>query len=55
MLVIRAGIHKMLVRIVNREDPDQTAFLCLCLFGRQLVFRILEYTGKQTFYAPAIL
>ena len=26
MLAIRAEIHKMLVRIVNREDPDQTAF-----------------------------
>ena len=25
MLVIRDGIHKMLVRIANREDPDQTA------------------------------
>ena len=25
MMVIRAGIHKMLVRIANREDPDQTA------------------------------
>ena len=25
MLVIKAGIHKMLVRIANREDPDQTA------------------------------
>ena len=24
MLVIKAGIHKMLVRIKNREDPDQT-------------------------------
>ena len=24
-LAIRAGIHKMLVRIANREDPDQTA------------------------------
>ena len=23
--VIRAGIHKMLVRTANREDPDQTA------------------------------
>ena len=22
---IRAGSHKMLVRIANREDPDQTA------------------------------
>ena len=25
MLVIRAGIHKMLVRIANREYPDQAA------------------------------
>ena len=25
MLVIRAGIHKILVRIANREDTDQTA------------------------------
>ena len=26
-LVFRAGIHKMLIRIANREDSDQTAFL----------------------------
>ena len=25
MLVFRAGIYKMLVRIANSEDPDQTA------------------------------
>ena len=25
MLVIIEGIHKMLVKIANREDPDQTA------------------------------
>ena len=25
MLVFRPGIHKMFVRISNREDPDQTA------------------------------
>ena len=25
LLVYRAGIHKMLVSIANREDPDQTA------------------------------
>ena len=25
MLTIRFGIHKMIVRIANREDPDQTA------------------------------
>ena len=27
MLVIKAGCYKMLVRIANREDPDQTASL----------------------------
>ena len=27
MLVFRAGMHKMLVRIANREDPEQTASL----------------------------
>ena len=26
-LFIRAGIHKMLVRIANREDPDQSVSL----------------------------
>ena len=25
MLVFRAGIHKLLVRIANREDSDQAA------------------------------
>ena len=25
MLIFRAGIHKILVRIANREDLDQTA------------------------------
>ena len=25
LLISRAGIYKMLVTIVNREDPDQTA------------------------------
>ena len=26
MLLIATGIHKLLVRIANREDPGQTAF-----------------------------
>ena len=58
MLVFRAGTHKMLVKIANREEPDQTASsearllifrnslictVCLGLFGRQLVFEILEH------------
>ena len=32
-LVIRAGIHKILVRIANSEDPDQ-ADLGLCCLSR---------------------
>ena len=53
MMVFRTGIHKMLVRKANREDPDQTTFedasliwvcvVCLGLFGRQVVFKILEH------------
>ena len=49
--VIRTGSHRMLVRIVNREDPDQTASseavwsgstLFSMAFGWQLMFKILE-------------
>ena len=25
ILVFRAGIHKMLIKVSNKEDPDQTA------------------------------
>ena len=51
MLVIRAGIHKILVRIGSREDPDQTAssnrmILVSCMFRTfwqaTIVFEILE-------------
>ena len=38
----RAGIHKMLVRIANREDPDQTASaeaVCLGLRCLRMPFR----------------
>ena len=31
ILVIRTGIHKMHVRIINREEPDQAASCNLCL------------------------
>ena len=41
MLVIRAGINKMLVRIANREDPDQTAS------SEHLSHAILSYTAEQ--------
>ena len=49
MWVTRANIHKMLVRIANGEDPDQTASsewvcaVCIGLFGKQLVFEILKH------------
>ena len=32
MLVYRAGIQKMVVRIANREDPDQTVSSGSALF-----------------------
>ena len=35
MLVIRAGIYKMLVRIANREDPDLGLH---CLSSRSALF-----------------
>ena len=56
MLDIRAGIHKTLVRIANREDPDQTAPkssllrvcpVCLGLYDLQLVFEILEHLSQN--------
>ena len=49
MLVIRAETHKMHARKANREDLDQQSDLglpCLSrlfLFGRQLLFEILEH------------
>ena len=52
MLATRIKIHKMLVRVENREDPDQTAseeavwsgsaLFVLAFLGRQLVCKILE-------------
>ena len=57
MLVIRAGNHKNLVRIANREYPNYTAssdLILVCavrlgLFGRQLVFEILGHLPYSSF------
>ena len=54
MFVFRVGIHTQIVRIANREDPDQTAsseqtdlglssFFFVFLAGYILVFEILEH------------
>ena len=50
MVVIRAEINQILVRIANRDDPDHTvssealrsgsALFVKNLFGRELVFKI---------------
>ena len=40
MLVVRAGIHKMLVRITNKKDPDQTASSEAVLSGSALLSRL---------------
>ena len=37
MLVFRTGTHKMLVRVANGEDPDQTALAsCTVVYQRIL-------------------
>ena len=54
MLVIGAEIHKVLVRIANREDPDQTAStdaFCLGLFVMQRLFKILVHHPYILVYA----
>ena len=43
MLNVRAGIHKMLVTIANRSSLIWVCTICLGLFGRQIVFEILEH------------
>ena len=43
MWVIRTGIHKKVVEIANKEDPDQAAlFIWDFFFGWQLLFEILK-------------
>ena len=64
MLVIRAGSHKMLVRIANREDPDQTALseavwsgsvlFVYAFFCRQQVFEILEHLLYTAFFKESV-
>ena len=41
MLVIMAEIHKMLVRIANREDPDETASL-EAVWSRSALFLLVR-------------
>ena len=47
MWVIKAGIHQTLVKIANKENPDQSLIwvcaVCQDIFCRQLVFKILDY------------
>ena len=44
----------MLIRISNKEDPDKTirvcTVVCLGLYGRKLVFNILEHLHTFTRY-----
>ena len=53
MLVIKVGIHKMIVRIANREDSEKTssseavwsgsALFFKVFFSRQMQFEISEH------------
>ena len=56
MLVFRAEIHKTLVSMVNREDPDQTASkkqsdLGLCCLSRPFG----QATSGRNFRASSVL
>ena len=55
MLIFRAGIHKKVVGIANKEDPLQSELSLHCLsrsFCRQLVFEILEHKFTIDFGIP---
>ena len=62
MLVIKAGIHKMFVRIANSEDPEYTASdLCLLCLPRPLQqatsihnFRTFIVTYKHHLYTAML-
>ena len=48
----------MLIRIANKEDPDKTigvCTVCLGLYGRKLVFNILEHLHTFTRYCVYFL
>ena len=54
MLILRAGIHKILIRIANREGFFRSSLIwvcavCLGLFSKQLVFEILEHLPYHLF------
>ena len=52
----RAGIHKMLVRIANREDPDQTASEEAVCSGSALFSRpFWQATSVQNFRTFSII
>ena len=53
MLVIRAAIHKMLVRIVNSHSPDQTASEDLGLHCLSRPFS--QGACDQNFRAPTVV
>ena len=49
MWVIRAGIHKLFVRIANREEPDQTASLEAVCFGSRPFWQATSVQNFRTF------
>ena len=50
MLVFRAGIHKMVVRIANREDPEQTASsVAVCSGSALFVLVFRQATSVRNF------
>ena len=52
MLIFSAGIHKMLGRIANREDPDQTSSE---VYIHAMPHTVRFYTGDKIFQNLALL
>ena len=55
MLVIRAGISKKLVRIANREDPDQTASSETVWSGSAAALFVKAFFGRQNFLTFTVI
>ena len=55
MMVIRACIHKMLVRIANGEDPDQTASSEVADLAPDLEQKTIMYMSIRAIYLTRIL
>ena len=53
MLIIRTEIHKVFVRIANREDPDQS-LIWVCAVCLGLFWQATSVQNLSTFTVPLV-